>query len=182
MAAILFVAVYMSGFLSLYILRSSQPDLLRPFRMWGYPWTNLAICLGTGAFLAASITADLKHALFTLAVIAFTYSSSRPSRLSIGRTGPGLPNWKNFPGLRAYGAQGIWSQAEGEWFDRPGPQVAWAGADYARDNREASDMVAGVAAREGTDRYENCDGLGLQRNSTNHSRGTKWIGLPPDRP
>ena len=73
MAAILFVAVYMSGFLSLYILRSSQPDLLRPFRMWGYPWTNLAICLGTGAFLAASITADLKHALFTLAVIAFTW-------------------------------------------------------------------------------------------------------------
>jgi hypothetical protein len=41
--------------------------------MWGYPWTNLAICLGTGAFLAASITADLKHALFTLAVIAFTW-------------------------------------------------------------------------------------------------------------
>ncbi|MDR3750402.1 MAG: APC family permease [Terracidiphilus sp.] len=73
MAAILFVAVYMSGFISLYILRSSQPDLPRPFKMLGYPWTNLAICLGTGAFLVASIIADLKHALFTLAVIAFTY-------------------------------------------------------------------------------------------------------------
>jgi APA family basic amino acid/polyamine antiporter len=73
MAAILFVAVYLSGFLSLYVLRVSQPDLPRPFRMWGYPWTNLAICLGTGAFLVASIIADLKHALFTVAVIAFTY-------------------------------------------------------------------------------------------------------------
>ena len=73
MAAILFVAVYMSGFLSLYILRSSQPDLPRPFKMWGYPWTALAICLGTGAFLVASIIADLKHALFTVVVIAFTY-------------------------------------------------------------------------------------------------------------
>jgi APA family basic amino acid/polyamine antiporter len=73
MAAILFVAVYMSGFISLYILRSSQPDLPRPFKMWGYPWTALAICLGTGTFLVASIIADLKHALFTLAVIAFTY-------------------------------------------------------------------------------------------------------------
>jgi APA family basic amino acid/polyamine antiporter len=73
MAAILFVAVYMSGFLSLYVLRVSQPELPRPFKMWGYPWTNLAICLGTGAFLAASIIADLKHALFTVAVIAFTY-------------------------------------------------------------------------------------------------------------
>ena len=69
-AAILFVAVYMSGFLSLYILRSSQPDLPRPFKMWGYPWTAVAICLGTGAFLVASIIADLKHALFTVAVIA----------------------------------------------------------------------------------------------------------------
>jgi len=73
MAAILFVVVYMSGFLSLYILRSSQPDLPRPFKMWGYPWTALVICLGTGAFLVASIVADLKHALFTVLVIASTY-------------------------------------------------------------------------------------------------------------
>jgi len=73
MAAILFVAVYMSGFLSLCILRFSQPDLPRPFKMWGYPWTALAICLGTAAFLVASIIADLKHALFTLGVVGFTY-------------------------------------------------------------------------------------------------------------
>lgn len=73
MAAILFVAVYLSGFLSLYVLRVRQPDLPRPFKMWGYPWTTLAICLGTGAFLVASIIADLKHTLFTAAVIAFTY-------------------------------------------------------------------------------------------------------------
>jgi APA family basic amino acid/polyamine antiporter len=73
MAAILFVAVYLSGFLSLFVLRVSQPDLPRPFKMWGYPWTNLAICLGTGAFLVASIVADLKHALFTVVVVALTY-------------------------------------------------------------------------------------------------------------
>jgi basic amino acid/polyamine antiporter, APA family len=73
MAAILFVAVYLSGFLSLFVLRVSQPNLPRPFKMWGYPWTTLAICLGTGAFLVASIIADLKHTLFTVAVIALTY-------------------------------------------------------------------------------------------------------------
>jgi APA family basic amino acid/polyamine antiporter len=55
------------------MLRVSQPDLPRPFKMWGYPWTTLTICLGTGAFLVASIIADLKHTLFTVAVIAFTY-------------------------------------------------------------------------------------------------------------
>ncbi|MDE3188266.1 MAG: APC family permease [Acidobacteriota bacterium] len=72
MASILFVAVYLSGFLSLFVLRARQPDLPRPFRMWGYPWTNLGICLGAGAFLVASIIADLKHARFTVAVIALT--------------------------------------------------------------------------------------------------------------
>jgi APA family basic amino acid/polyamine antiporter len=72
-SAILYVAVYMSGFVSLYILRRREPGLLRPFKMWGYPWTALAICLGTGAFLVASIVADLKHALFTLVVVASTW-------------------------------------------------------------------------------------------------------------
>ncbi len=72
-ASILFVAVYLSGFLSLFVLRARQRSLPRPFRMWGYPWTNLAICLGAGAFLVASIIADLRHALFTVVVIALTY-------------------------------------------------------------------------------------------------------------
>jgi hypothetical protein len=41
--------------------------------MWGYPWTNLAICLASGAFLVASIVADPRHALFTLLVVALSY-------------------------------------------------------------------------------------------------------------
>ncbi len=72
MASILFVAVYLSGFLSLFVLRARHPNLPRPFRMWGYPWTNLGICLGAGAFLIASIIADLKHALFAVGVVALT--------------------------------------------------------------------------------------------------------------
>src|SRR6185437_13649068 len=71
--AILFVAVYLSGFASLFILRAKEPELPRPFKMWGYPWTNLAICVASAAFLAASIVADPRHALFTLVVIALSY-------------------------------------------------------------------------------------------------------------
>ena len=86
MASILFVAVYMSGFVSLFDPEIKEAGLPRPFRMWGYPWTNLAICLGTGAFLVAAVIADLKHALFTLVVVVhspvrFTY----PLRESNGR-------------------------------------------------------------------------------------------------
>jgi APA family basic amino acid/polyamine antiporter len=73
MASILFVAVYLSGFLAVFVLRFKEPHLPRPSRMWGYPWTNLAICLGTAAFLIAAIFADLKHALFTLVTAALTY-------------------------------------------------------------------------------------------------------------
>ena len=73
MASILYVAVYLSGFISLFVLRVRQPDLPRPFKMWGYPWTNLGISLGAGVFLVAAIVADLKHAAFTLVVVALTY-------------------------------------------------------------------------------------------------------------
>jgi len=73
MTAILFVAVYLSGFLSLFALRVKEPALPRPFKMWGYPWTNLAITVGTSGFLIAAVVADLKHALFTLVVIVLTY-------------------------------------------------------------------------------------------------------------
>jgi basic amino acid/polyamine antiporter, APA family len=73
MDSILYVVVYLSGFMSLFVLRVKQPDLPRPFKMWGYPWTNLGISLGAGVFLVAAIVADLKHAAFTLVVVALTY-------------------------------------------------------------------------------------------------------------
>jgi APA family basic amino acid/polyamine antiporter len=73
MTSILFVAAYLSGFLAVFVLRFKEPQLPRPSRMWGYPWTNLAICLGTAMFLMAAIFADPKHALFTLVTAALTY-------------------------------------------------------------------------------------------------------------
>lgn len=73
MTAILYVAVYLSGFLSLFALRIKEPDLPRPFKMWGYPWSTLAITVGTAGFLIAAAVADLKHALFTVIVLALTW-------------------------------------------------------------------------------------------------------------
>src|SRR5205085_7744228 len=42
--SILFVAVYLSGFASLLVLRRSQPELPRPYKAWWYPWSTLAVC------------------------------------------------------------------------------------------------------------------------------------------
>ena len=69
-AAVLFVANYVSGFTSLFMLRRREPTLARPFKVWGYPWSNLAVLLVSSAFLVAAVVADLKDALFTLALVA----------------------------------------------------------------------------------------------------------------
>lgn len=67
--SILFVMVYLSGFVSLFVLRRREPNLPRPFRIWGYPWPNLGVLLVSSAFLVAAVVADLKDALFTLVLI-----------------------------------------------------------------------------------------------------------------
>jgi basic amino acid/polyamine antiporter, APA family len=69
----LFVAVYISGFLALFQLRMRHPQLLRPFKAWGYPWTVLGVLLASAGFLIASVIGDLKHSFFTLVLIAVSY-------------------------------------------------------------------------------------------------------------
>lgn len=69
-AAVLFVANYVSGFTSLFMLRRRKPKLAHPFKVWGYPWSNLAVLLVSAAFLVGAVVDDLKDALFTLVLIA----------------------------------------------------------------------------------------------------------------
>lgn len=72
-ASFLFVAVYLSGFTALFVLRSREPELPRPFKMWGYPWTNLGVFLASAIFLVMTVVADPKDAFFTLVMIALSY-------------------------------------------------------------------------------------------------------------
>jgi basic amino acid/polyamine antiporter, APA family len=69
----LVVVLYLSGFCALFMLRVREPDLPRPFKAWGYPWTNLGVLLASAAFLVATIVGDLKDALFTLILISLSY-------------------------------------------------------------------------------------------------------------
>jgi basic amino acid/polyamine antiporter, APA family len=72
-ASFLFVAVYISGFVALFQLRAREPDLRRPFKAWGYPWTTLGVLLASVGFLIGSVISDIKHSLFTLVLIAISY-------------------------------------------------------------------------------------------------------------
>jgi APA family basic amino acid/polyamine antiporter len=72
-SSVLFVVVYLSGFCALFALRIREPNLPRPFKLWGYPWTNLSVLLVSAAFLVATVVGDLKDALFTLTLLALSY-------------------------------------------------------------------------------------------------------------
>ncbi len=72
-ATFLFVTVYISGFCALFRLRARQPKLPRPFKAWGHPWTTMGVLLVSAGFLIAAVVSDLKHSLFTFALIAVNY-------------------------------------------------------------------------------------------------------------
>ena len=72
-ASVLFVTIYISGFVALLWLRVRRPELVRPFKIWGYPWTVWGVLLISVAFLVGAVVGDLMHSLFTVILIAASY-------------------------------------------------------------------------------------------------------------
>jgi APA family basic amino acid/polyamine antiporter len=68
--AFFFVANYAMAYLSLIILRWREPELSRPYRAWGYPWTTIIVLIGSIAFLVGAVISDKRHSLFALAILA----------------------------------------------------------------------------------------------------------------
>jgi APA family basic amino acid/polyamine antiporter len=68
-----YVFIYSSGCCALYTLRKREPQLARPFRVWGYPWSPLVFLLASVAFLIGSILSDKENSLWALALIAASY-------------------------------------------------------------------------------------------------------------
>jgi APA family basic amino acid/polyamine antiporter len=69
-AAFFFVANYAVAYLGLIVLRWREPELPRPFRAWGYPWTPLIVLLGSLGFLCAAIVSDTTNSLYALFILA----------------------------------------------------------------------------------------------------------------
>ena len=68
-AAIFFVANYAVVYLALIVLRRREPQLLRPFRAWGYPWTPLIVLIGSLLFLIGAIVSDTGNSVYALVVL-----------------------------------------------------------------------------------------------------------------
>jgi APA family basic amino acid/polyamine antiporter len=54
-AAVIYVALYAIGIVCLIVLRRGEPELPRPFRAWGWPWSAGIMLAGSMAFLLGAI-------------------------------------------------------------------------------------------------------------------------------
>ncbi len=73
MLSFFFVANYTLTYASLFVLRKREPQMNRPYRAWGYPWTT-GIALGASlCFLIGSILADRENAPLALAMLVLSY-------------------------------------------------------------------------------------------------------------
>ncbi len=79
--AFFFVCYYTMAFISVIVLRRREPELPRPYRVWGYPWTTLIVIAGSIAFLAGAVKADTKNSLWALGLLAI----SAPVYLAVRR-------------------------------------------------------------------------------------------------
>lgn len=73
MLAFFFVTNYMLSFVSMFVLRAREPDMPRPYRAWGYPWTTALALLGSIGFLLEAIREDRTNSVLTLAALACSY-------------------------------------------------------------------------------------------------------------
>jgi APA family basic amino acid/polyamine antiporter len=70
--AFFFVSYYTLAFISVIVLRRREPDLPRPYRVWGYPWTTVIVILGSIAFLAGAVAGDTRNSLWALGLLAIS--------------------------------------------------------------------------------------------------------------
>jgi basic amino acid/polyamine antiporter, APA family len=73
MLSFFFVANYTLSYTSLFVLRRRAPQLTRPYRAWGYPWTTGTALIASAVFLVGSLWADRSNAPLAFALLIVSY-------------------------------------------------------------------------------------------------------------
>jgi basic amino acid/polyamine antiporter, APA family len=68
---------YLSALISLLILRRREPELRRPFRVWGSPWTVLIVIAGYLAIFAGVVAGAPRDASIGIGVLVASYAVYR---------------------------------------------------------------------------------------------------------
>jgi APA family basic amino acid/polyamine antiporter len=56
--------------LALVVLRHREPELRRPYRAWGYPWSVWVVMVGAVLFLVAMLVGDILNGLAAVGLVA----------------------------------------------------------------------------------------------------------------
>jgi basic amino acid/polyamine antiporter, APA family len=100
MLSFFFVANYTLSYSSLFLLRRREPQMPRPYRARGYPWTTGIALVASAVFLIASIATDLQASLasgrywppspavLALAVLVLSYPVFRALKWATKDTAP----------------------------------------------------------------------------------------------
>jgi basic amino acid/polyamine antiporter, APA family len=70
MTSFFLVANYSLCCLALFVLRRREPELQRPYRAWGYPWSVWVVVVGGVIFLVAMLFGDSFNGLAALGLLA----------------------------------------------------------------------------------------------------------------
>ena len=73
MLSFFFVSNYTLTYTSLFVLRRREPQMERPYRAWGYPWTTGIALVGSVLFLIGSIATDRENAPLALIILVLSY-------------------------------------------------------------------------------------------------------------
>jgi basic amino acid/polyamine antiporter, APA family len=73
MLSFFFVADYTLTYTSLFVLRKKEPQMPRPYRAWGYPWTTGIALAGSILFLFGSIVTDQTNAPLAALLLVLSY-------------------------------------------------------------------------------------------------------------
>ena len=68
--AVLFLVMYVFGFLAVFVLRHRAPELPRPYKALGYPLSTAIVLVGSIAFLVVAIAEDPRSGLIAGAFLA----------------------------------------------------------------------------------------------------------------
>lgn len=71
--AFFFVAQYTLIFLSVFILRRREPNVPRPFRAIGHPWTTGMVLVLSLGFLVGAFLADTRNSIYSLILLALSW-------------------------------------------------------------------------------------------------------------
>ena len=75
-----YVLLYFTGITSLFVLRWREPELERPVKAWGYPFSAAVVWLGSLAFLISAAIGDTTNSLIAAGLITLSLPAQLLSR------------------------------------------------------------------------------------------------------